>query len=128
MVGAALVLGAVTVLLWQPWRARVAETADIAAGRALARSCTVCHALELGAPPRVGPHLWQIVGRPVAGVEGFGYSRALARADGVWTADRLDRFLADPAAEFPGNAMIYAGLPDAEDRARLIAFLGTLVD
>ena len=128
MVGAALVLGAVTVLLWQPWRAQVAETADVTAGRSLAQACTVCHALEMGAPPRVGPHLWQIVGRPVADVEGFGYSRALVRADGVWTVERLDRFLADPEADFPGNAMIYAGMADPDDRARLIAFLRTLAD
>ena len=117
------------VLLWRPWSAPDgAPPADLAAGRALAHACTVCHALEPGAPPRVGPDLWQIVGRPIAGVAGFGYSRALAEAEGVWTAERLDRFLADPAAAFPGNTMIYAGLADAEDRRRLIAFLRTLAD
>lgn len=128
-VGAAFVLSAGAVALWRPWQDgdRVA-TADIDAGRALAQACTVCHALHRGAPPRAGPHLWAIVGRPVGGVEGYGYSRALIQAGGTWTVGRLDRFIADPATEYPGNAMVYAGLADAGDRSRLIAYLQTLAD
>ena len=133
----ALALGAGALLLWRPWAApgsadgdaeRDAETAAVAAGRALADACTVCHALDRGSAPRVGPHLWRIVGRPVGGIDGFGYSRALVEAGGVWTVERLDRFLADPGGSIPGTAMVYAGLPSAADRSHLIAFLATLAD
>ena len=127
--GAAVLLAGAAIAVWRPWQAAGApETAEIAAGRTLAETCTVCHALDRGAPPRVGPHLWQIVGRPVGGVAGFGYSPAMARAGGVWTADRLDAFLADPAHAFPGTTMVYPGLADADDRIRMIAFLRTLRD
>ena len=128
-IGVALVLGAGAVALWRPWQsADRVETADIDAGRALAHACTVCHALHRGAAPRVGPHLWAVVGRPVAGLEGYGYSPALNQAGGTWTVDRLDRFIADPATAYPGNTMVYAGLADADDRLRLIAYLQTLAD
>ena len=127
--GAFGVLGVAAVLAWRPLPSGPPpETAEIAAGRELAQACTVCHALDLGASPRVGPHLWGIVGRPIGGVAGYGYSRALTATGGPWTAERLDRFLADPAGTMPGTAMAYGGLPDAADRARLIAFLATLGD
>ncbi|WP_406940518.1 c-type cytochrome, partial [Bordetella pertussis] len=34
-----------------------------------------------------------------------------------------DRFLADPLKTVPGTAMTYAGVPDAGERADLIAYL-----
>ncbi|MCB9957937.1 MAG: c-type cytochrome [Rhodospirillaceae bacterium] len=130
---AAMVAGlgvAVAVLgLWQPWRSpSPQDTAAVAQGRVLAQPCAVCHALDRGAAPRVGPPLWGVVGRTVGGVDGFGYSRALRTADGIWTPERLDHFLADPAAALPGTAMTFGGIADAGDRARVIAFLQTLSD
>ena len=41
----------------------------------------------------------------------------------VWNKKTLDRFLADPMHTVPGTAMTYAGVPDAQERADLIAFL-----
>ncbi len=38
----------------------------------------------------------------------------------------MDAYLADPRGYIPGNRMPYAGMPDAEDRADLIAYLKTL--
>lgn len=129
MAACVFLAAAAGVLAWRPWHAAAPQDpASVAAGRVLARACAVCHALDEGAAPRVGPPLWNVVGRPVGGVDGFGYSRALADAGGTWTPDRLDRFLADPAAAVPGTAMTFAGIADGEDRARVIAFLRTLSD
>ncbi|CPN17102.1 cytochrome c [Bordetella pertussis] len=41
----------------------------------------------------------------------------------TWDAATLDRFLADPLKTVPGTAMTYAGVPDAGERADLIAYL-----
>src|SRR5262247_4152928 len=41
----------------------------------------------------------------------------------MWTAEALDTFIADPQASVPANRMPYAGMPDAADRADLIAYL-----
>lgn len=41
----------------------------------------------------------------------------------VWNDKTLDRFLAKPMAMVPGTVMTYDGVPDAADRADLIAYL-----
>lgn len=50
----------------------------------------------------------------------------MKRARLVWTESALDAYLRDPQAKVPGNAMPFAGLPDARARRDLIAFLKTL--
>jgi cytochrome c len=47
----------------------------------------------------------------------------MKRADIVWTARTLDRFLANPARTVPGTSMTYAGVPDPAERRALIAYL-----
>ena len=57
-------------------------------------------------------------------VEGFRrYSPALKGADVVWNEATLDAWIADPQAFLPGNRMVFRGLPDAQARADLIAYL-----
>ncbi len=53
----------------------------------------------------------------------FRYSPALKRSGITWTAQTLDTFIADPQKTVPANRMPYAGMPDAADRADLIAYL-----
>jgi len=40
-----------------------------------------------------------------------------------WTEETLDAFIASPKAYLPGSQTPFSGLPDAEDRADLIADL-----
>jgi cytochrome c len=44
----------------------------------------------------------------------------------VWDAATLDTYLANPRTVVPGTKMSFAGLPDATDRANVIAYLTTL--
>jgi len=53
----------------------------------------------------------------------FRFSPALKRSGIAWSAETLDAFLADPQKAVPGNRMPYAGMPAADDRADLIAYL-----
>lgn len=98
-------------------------------GRAVFEArCASCHAVAAGAPPGPGPNLAGLAGRRVGGDPEFGYSPALeaARATGqVWDGARLERFLADPDAMFPGLWMGENGLRDATDRAAVTRFLAT---
>lgn len=105
--------------------AEVYQAADPAAGERLFRACSACHKLEEGANA-VGPHLYDIVGRDIAGVAGFSYSEALAGIDGSWDPETLSAFIEDPAGFAPGTAMGYRGMSDVEDRADLIAYLETI--
>jgi len=104
--------------------AQMVASADPDAGQKLYRGCQACHKLEDGANG-VGPHLYDVVGRPVASVEGYRYSGALEELGGDWTVDRMSAWLEDPRGFAPGNKMGYPGLRDEGDRADLIAYLQT---
>jgi cytochrome c len=91
--------------------------------------CRACHSLDPAERGLPGPNLSGLIGligRTVAGDPGFDYSPALrkAREDGLrWDAKRLDGFLADPAAMFPGLWMSIRGIEDAPERQALVRFL-----
>jgi cytochrome c len=104
----------------------VAATPD--AGAKAFRKCVACHAAEKGAKHKVGPALWDVVGRMPAKAEGFAYSPALAKIGKEWSYETLDAFLRSPKDFAPGNKMTFAGLPDAAERAAAVAFLRSLSD
>lgn len=98
----------------------------VAAGEKVFRKCKACHQVGKGAQSRSGPALNDVVGAPVAQVEGFRYSKAMsaAAADGlVWDEETLGTFLAKPKAFLKGTKMSFAGLRKAEDIAAVIAYL-----
>ena len=92
-------------------------------GRELFKPCRTCHVIAPGGPDRVGPNLHGVFGRKAGSRPGFAYSAALRDADFVWTAERLDAWLADPKGYLPGSSMAFPGVPDPADRAALIAWL-----
>jgi cytochrome c len=95
---------------------------DPQSGKALYESrCTACHSLDHS---RIGPAHRGVFGRHVAQVVGFDYSPALRRSHVVWNARSLDRWLTNPELFIPGQKMGYS-VPGAQDRADIIAFLGS---
>jgi cytochrome c len=95
---------------------------DIARGEAVFKECAACHKLEAGVN-EVGPSLHGLFSRKAGELADFRYSPAMKRSRVNWTAETLEKYLADPQAFIPGNRMPYAGLPNAADRADLIAYL-----
>ena len=95
---------------------------DAAQGEKRFEECSSCHATERGVNG-VGPSLHGVLDRKAGEVADFRYSPALKRSGITWTAQKLDEFLADPQKLVPANRMPYAGMPDAHDRANLIAYL-----
>ena len=101
----------------------LAQTAgDAAAGEKVFNQCKACHTIEAG-KNRVGPSLHGVVGRAAGAVEGFQYSPAMKSSGITWTAENLDKYLADPKGFIPGNKMAFAGVKKPEDRANVIAYL-----
>jgi cytochrome c len=94
--------------------------AQIERGREVYERCAACHSLERD---RVGPRHCGLLGRRAGSVLGFPYSDAMRDSGIVWTWETLDRFIADPLGTVPGTFMGYAGIPDAEERAQLLAYL-----
>ena len=97
-----------------------AAPSDAVRGEQLYARCIACHSL---AADRVGPHHCGLLGRRAGSVAGFAYSEAMKNARLVWDERTLDRFLASPTQVVPGTAMTYDGVPAAQDRADLIAYL-----
>ena len=93
---------------------------DPAQGQRLFESrCIACHSID---SHRVGPALGGVFGRRAGTAPGYDYSTAVQGAGLVWTAERLERWLADPEALIPGQRMGYS-VSDPRDRADLIAYL-----
>jgi len=105
-----------------------ARAGDVAVGKAMfEKTCANCHTTEAGVN-KVGPTLFDIVGRPVASVQGYDYSqkmRAVSKQWKVWDAKHLDIYLSNPRQVLHGVKMFFA-VPDAKDRADVIAYLNTL--
>ena len=98
-------------------------------GRELFSKCERCHELNPERGNRIGPNLFNVIGRPAASVEGFGYSqgmRDVASGGLVWTRENLDRFLTDPRSVVRRTSMSFRGLDDDGERADIIAFLSTV--
>ena len=95
---------------------------DVARGEQRFQDCAACHATQPGVN-NVGPSLHGVFERKAATAADFRYSPALRRSGITWTAETIDAFLADPQKVVPNNRMPYAGMPDATDRADLIAYL-----
>ncbi len=102
---------------------------DVAAGKAIFdRTCTNCHATQIGMN-KIGPSLWNVIGRPIGSVPDFAYSDKLLSMRGEWKAwgpKQLDMYLTDPRHAVHGVKMYFKGLPEHKDREDVIAYLETL--
>lgn len=103
-------------------------TANLASGAKVFKKCAACHTVDNGGANKIGPNLWDVVGRAKAGSEGFKYSGALSATDGTWDVADLDAFLTKPKDFVPGTRMTFAGLKREKDRTNIIAYLATLSD
>ena len=107
-------------------------SADAGKGQSVFKKCAACHTVDNDGANKVGPNLWDIVNRPVAGHGGFSYSAAIKEfADGgsvVWDYEKLSRFLLAPRKYVKGTSMGFAGLKKEGDRANVIAYLRTHSD
>ncbi|MBV6418719.1 MAG: Cytochrome c2 [Steroidobacteraceae bacterium] len=111
-------------LAGQAFAAGAAPTeAQLKRGKLLFTQCQACHQVKPGAPSLLGPNLSGVIGRKAATVPGFRFSPALAKSNLTWDAATLDKWLERPSKLVPGNTMAFAGLPRAEDRAAVIAWL-----
>lgn len=107
------------------------QSADAERGANVFKRCAACHTSEKGGANKVGPHLWDVLNRPAASVDGFGYSAAMKAfgAEGnKWDYEHLNKFLTSPKGYIKGTAMGFAGDKKDNERADLIAFLRSLSD
>ena len=129
ILGAAVASAAVLVA----FGGSVFAAGDAAKGKDVFTSamCATCHQVGPGAKNGVGPELNGIVGRKAASLADYpSYSAGMKKlgAEGfVWTEENLDKWIANPKAMIPDSIMslTFQGLPDAQQRADVIAYLKT---
>lgn len=95
---------------------------DATKGKVVFARCAICHDVKPGVN-KLGPSLAKLFGRKSASIAGFNYSPAMQKAGWVWSAQTLDSYLVAPMKSVPGTKMAFAGVPNAQDRANLIAYL-----
>ena len=115
---AALAVAGLLTLL--PAAAFAQPSPEVADGQMLYESkCGGCHSLDKN---RVGPKHRGVVGREVASVPDYDYSPAVKKLGGVWTPERIDRWLQGPQAMAPGAKMFFQ-VSDPAQRKAIIAYL-----
>jgi cytochrome c len=115
-------LGASALILTSALIAAAHAEGDAVRGEARFKECAACHRLDAGAN-EVGPSLHGIFARKAGELADFRYSPAMKRSGITWTAETVEKYIADPQAFIPANRMPYAGMSNTSDRADLIAYL-----
>lgn len=104
---------------------------DAEKGKAAFAKCAICHQVGPGAKTLVGPELNGIVGRKMASIADYTmYSaglKKLGETGAVWTEELIDNWITNPKAMVPDSpmALAFPGIPDANERADIIAYLKT---
>ena len=107
--------------------AQAAPAGDAKNGMAVFNdNCGVCHTNERGAPNKIGPNLFGVVGRKSATAPGYMYSMAMMNANLTWDDGQLNQFLAGPQKKVAGTKMGFPGFSDPGEEADVIAYLNTL--
>ena len=103
--------------------AAIMALGDVASGEKIFKKCVACHSINKDGKNKIGPALYNVVGRAVGGIDGYKYSKALASYGKEWTFEELNGFLQKPASYIKGTKMSYAGLRKEKDRASVIKYL-----
>ena len=101
---------------------------DIAHGEKVFKKCSACHSIKAGGGNKIGPALYNVVGRKIAAVEDYKYSKALVEYEKNWSFEELNGFLIKPQKWIKGTKMAYAGLRKEKDRASVILYLNKYSD
>ena len=96
---------------------------DVTHGEKVYKKCAACHSINKDGRNKIGPKLYNVVGRATGAIPGYKYSKALTSYNKTWTFEELNSFLLKPAAWIKGNKMGFAGLKNDKDRASVILYL-----
>jgi cytochrome c len=114
------VVGVITMVIWMA--GDVVAQGDPERGADVFKKCAQCHSLKPG-ETIVGPSLKGVIGRRAGTLEGYSFSNAMIKHAVAWDAGTLDVYLTKPSKVVPGTKMGFAGLPNPNDRANLVAYL-----
>lgn len=89
------------------------------------KACLKCHKLQAGNNDK-GPQLMRIYGAKSALLTDYQYTDAMKNSNIVWTAENLDKYIAQPKQTVVGTRMRSEPIDDANVRHDIIAYISTL--
>ena len=92
-------------------------------GKSIFKKCVACHSIAQNGGNKIGPKLYNVVGRTVGSLSDYKYSKALASYGKEWTFEELNGFLIKPSKWIKGTKMAFAGLKKEKDRASVLLYL-----
>ena len=92
-------------------------------GEKIFKKCAACHSIAKGGANKIGPALYNVIGRQAGSLPDYKYSKGMIAYAKKWTPQEMDGFLENPKDWVKGTKMAYAGLKKPEERAALILFL-----
>ena len=97
-------------------------------GAKIFKKCAACHSIAQGGANKIGPALWNVLGRKAGSVPGYKYSKAMLAHGKPWSFEEMDGFLTKPKDWIKGTKMSFAGLKNAKDRAAVILYMNENTD
>ena len=98
---------------------------NLAHGEKVFKKCSACHMIASDGKNMIGPNLWGVVGRKVASISDYKYSKSLGAYAKNWSFEEINGFLIKPQAYVKGTKMAFAGLRKEKDRASVILYLNS---
>jgi len=92
-------------------------------GKNVWKKCSACHSIKKGGKNKIGPALYSVLGRNVAAIADYKYSKAFVAYGKTWTFEQMNGFLKKPQAYIKGTKMAFAGLKKEKDRASILLFM-----
>ena len=101
---------------------------DLAHGEKVFKKCAACHSIKSGGGNKIGPALYNVVGREIGSLNDYKYSKALIKYGKNWSFEELNGFLLKPKSWIKGTKMAYAGLRKEKDRGSILLYLNKFSD
>ena len=94
---------------------------DLAHGEKVFKKCAACHSINAGGGNKIGPALYNVIGRKAGAVQEYKYSKAMIAYGKDWSFQEMNSYLIKPQAYIKGTKMAFAGLRKEKDRASVIS-------
>ncbi|PIM96365.1 Cytochrome c [Candidatus Hodgkinia cicadicola] len=86
--------------------------------------CSGCHSVEVSGTHKLGPNLWNVVFRSIAGCSNYIYSPILVKLSNLkWTFNNLNKFIKHPSSFVNGTYMNFSGIKDPVERMDILRYL-----
>ena len=102
--------------------------ASVTDGEKIFKKCAACHSIAKGGRNKIGPALYNVLGRQAGSLPDYKYSKAMIAYGKKWTPEEIDGFLTNPKGWVKGTKMSYAGLKNLKERASLILYMNENTD